>query len=216
MNSIEDLNNFIKFNLKITYNPIEIKEENVLQEIKKSADLIIERNKSFIELKNKQNSQQEKGEEIYLKYLEIIQKNLLKKQKKEFSIQIEKKVKLIHPLTITTENHQIFMKGIILIRVFIIFLLNIFILIFLNKKVKNNLNSIFLKDNTNYTILQNLSSKQKSPNILCYQDANKKRTFLERDIQIYIKNIEFLLSNSSCKSIYNPSNFFPSFFLICS
>lgn len=118
MNSIEDLNNFIKFNLKITYNPIEIKEESVLEEIKKSSDLIIERNKSFIELKNKQNLQNEQGEEIYLKYLEIIQKNLLKKQKKEFSIQIEKKVKLIHPLSITTENHQIFMKGIILIRVF--------------------------------------------------------------------------------------------------
>ena len=56
-------------------------------------------------------------EDIYGKYLEIIQRHILKKQKKDFMVNVEKRVKLIAPFIIQTENHQNCMKQILLIRV---------------------------------------------------------------------------------------------------
>lgn len=60
-----------------------------------------------------------------------------------------------------------------------------------------------MKDTNNFSYPQ--SSKLKSSMTDCCQDMKMRKENFEKDVSIYVKNAEFMLSNSSCKSIYNLS-----------
>lgn len=103
--------------MRVTYSPIEIKEETLLDMIKSSSEIISQKNMKMQKNKKERKEIEIDRQETYANYLDIIQKHLQKKQRKDFFLQIDKKVKLISPFNIITENYQYCMKAIILIRV---------------------------------------------------------------------------------------------------
>jgi len=103
--------------LKITFSQVDLKEDLIDEEMRKSAQLVAWKNKSMSKSELKKKETEPKGEDVYTKYLEIIQRHILRKQKKDQWINVEKRVKLITPFLITTENYQNCMKAIVLIRV---------------------------------------------------------------------------------------------------
>ncbi len=42
----------------------------------------------------------------------------------------------------------------------------------------------------------------------CYHDAKKQKILFERDVGIFIKNIEFIIGNSSWKNLYEEKSKF--------
>lgn len=196
VNGIEDLDSSIKMNLKIHYLPIDNSHsEIILQENKKISELI--ESKLEMRFNNEENLD---SNDFYNRYLDIIQKNQQKKVKKDYFFVVEKRIKLIPALIITTEHYQTCSKCLILIRV----KLYNFFFFYLFKKIKNNLKNIMLKDSSSFNISTFNKSRGVS-NMNCYNDPQKKKNHIETDISIYLKNIEFILSNSSCKSLYNTS-----------
>ena len=117
MNAVEDIDANLKMSLKINYSQVDLKEDMIYEEMRKSAQLVAWKNRSMSKSELKNKTTEPKGEDIYTKYLEIIQRHILKKQKKDLFINVEKRVKLIAPFLITTENYQNCMKAIVLIRV---------------------------------------------------------------------------------------------------
>ena len=120
MNAVEDLEANLKMSIKIVCSQVDLKPEVIADEIRTNTALIAKkfRKMSRMDLRKKEGEIKQ-SDDIYGKYLDIIQRHLLKKQKKDFSINVEKKVRLISPFSIQTENHQNCMKEIILIRVIV-------------------------------------------------------------------------------------------------
>ena len=181
---------------------MDLKNDLIYEEMRNSAQITSHKNRKASKSDlNRKEIEPKNNDDIYMKYLEIIQRHILKKQKKDLSINVEKRVKLISPFQVTTENHQNCMKSIILIRVCI--KLNYMYNFPLYIKVKNNLKNVIIKDPTSFTYP--ITGKSKNQVGLCFNDPRLRKINMDKDLNIYAKNIEFMLSNSSCKSIYNPS-----------
>lgn len=64
-----------------------------------------------------------------------------------------------------------------------------------------------LKDNSSFNII-NYNKLRGLQSVSCYNDPIKRKICLEKDLSLYLKNMEFILSNSSCKPLYNSSKIF--------
>ena len=118
VNAVEDLEANLKMSIKIVCSQVDLRPEVIADEIRTNTSLVAKkfRKMSRMDLRKKE-ADAKPCDDIYGKYLDIIQRHLLKKQKKDFSVNVEKKVRLISPFSIQTESHQNCMKEIILIRV---------------------------------------------------------------------------------------------------
>lgn len=126
VNSVEDLDANLKLTIKISCSQVDINPEMLLEEMQINSALQNQKFRSSRrnDFKTKE-AEVRRTEDLYPKYLDLIQRHLARKSKKDFSVAVDKKVRLLSPFTIQTECHQNCTKEIILIRVISIYLTNL-------------------------------------------------------------------------------------------